>query len=322
MNWERRQFMKRVSATSIATTAGISRLGGRALAIPANGDEFPRTDVDTSQITRDEFGIDYQYTTSVGAHLDLLDSGVWLDETDVWQFTYHTSASCSNNKKQVGSGGDGFKTDLFDGDHVIEITELDAPDQVSTGYFGNADWGLGMTEDVDHSYSWADATVDTIWAIVNHFGPLVSSVTTADDIHSYWKKASQDGEQSDGIRHEWNRYALKKTSGHFMRFFVAFPPAEDMSVDYVDMWVNNKIRNTLFENNGDNVPTNDYSMTWGLTHAVLSRPSSMSTAEKQEYGITKKRAKDVAGLTDLRSVDPEETVYVAERPPVKVRKVE
>lgn len=316
----RRRFMRTVGAVSIGTLTGISRLGGQVSAVPAGGDEFPLNDTDTSQITRNEFGTDYQYTTSVGAHLDSLDYAVWLDDSDIWQYNYHTSASCSNNKKRVGASGDGSKTDLFTGDHIVEITELDASNKVSTGYYGNADWGLGMTEDTNHNYSWASATVDTIWALVDRFDPLVSSVTTAEDIVSYWKKASKDGDQSDGIRNEWTRLARKKTSGHYMRFFIAFPPAEEMSVDYVDISVTDTIRDTLFENNGDDVPTIDYSMNWGLSHGVLSRPSSMSAFEKQEYGVTEKRVGDVTEMSSDMALEPEETVFVAKRPPVKVKK--
>lgn len=317
----RRTFVKLAGVSCVGSIGGVRGLVGRARAIPAGGDEWPQRDVDTSQITRDEFGIEYQYTTSVGAYLNRIDS-YWLDGDDVWLYTYRTSACASNNKKQVGSNGDGTKAEIFDGDHVVEVAELDAQDQVSSIYFGNSDWGLGVTDDTNHDHSWATATVDTIWALVENFDPLVSSVTTADEIVTYWKEASQNGDGFDGIRHEWDRYLRRKTTGHFLRFGVVFPPAEEMSVDYVDVTVMDKIRNVLFENGGDDVPTIDYSMSWGISHAVLSRPSTMTTTERNRYGIEKRLAGEVPSLTNRPDIDPTDTVYVARNPPVQVTPLE
>lgn len=321
MSHDRRAFLKQTGLSSIAATIGVSGLSGYALAEEVGGGSWPKTHAESSQIQISELGHDIQYTTAVGSHLDLLDTTVWLPGSDLWQYVYHTSANASNNRKQVGSSGDGSKYEMFDGDHIVNITEHDAPDQVSTNYFGNADWGLGVTDDQNHGYSWATATVDAVIAVVDHFLDSVSAVTTANEIYTYWKKASQNGSVNNGIEHEWNRYLTRETTGHFMRFNVAFPPEEEMSVNYVDMTVENKIQNTLFENDGDNIPNGDYSMSWGLTHSVLPRPSSATTTQRKKYGIEKKRAGDIPSVAMQGGVDPNQTVYIAKNPGVRVRPI-
>ncbi|WP_115862578.1 twin-arginine translocation signal domain-containing protein [Halorussus litoreus] len=319
MSYDRRAFLKQSSLTGVAATVGVTGLSGFALADNVGDGDWPKNHAESSQIQINELGHEIQYTTSAGSTLDLVDNAVWLPGSEKWQYVYLTSADASNCRKQVGSSGDGSKYAMFEGDQMVNITEHDAPSQVSTNYFGNADWGLGVTTGQDHGYSWSTATVQSIIAVINHFADSVSGVTTADQIHTYWKKASQNGAVDNGIEHEWKRYKTRQTTGHFMRFNIVFPSEQVLDVDYVDMTVENKLRNTLFENDGDNIPNKDYSMSWSLSHPVLPSPSSANTTQMKEYGIKKKRAGDIHSLAIQGDVDPNQSIYVAENPGVKVR---
>jgi hypothetical protein len=294
---------------------GVSGISGFSIAKPI-GPEDPKHDV--KHQTRD-LGSSVYYDKrdlDAGSRVKFLDSA-WI--AGKWNYVYRTSASSgavdyktdSNEKMEASvlTGGEGFT-----------IKELDNPQQVSTSVAGNSDWGIGVKTPYNHGYNWSDATVDSIKSIISYFNSSVGAITTAADIVDYWKKAAKPSESnSDVVGNYWNFWDSSgprtASLGHYAEFRHVVPPRESYGKDYFDSTVRNSQNNNA--NQFDN-----YTQTFGLSSYVNSSPSSMSTSEKKKYSIEKvPAAESRAAMVSSEDLDPNESVYVAKSPTIKIEKL-
>lgn len=282
------------------------------------GSTWPETDAQSSKIQRDEYGYTYTYRTSVGSYLDYLDSAFLAGK---WEYVFLTQAHASGSKKNETTGGDPYQYEMFDGDHNITVKEKNRTSKVNTQYYQDADWGYGVTEDQNHDYSWGDATIDSIKRLEEHFNPVVASITAAQDVVDFWKKASADDDQYDGIDASFAQYYRTKTSGQYVRYFHRFPPAEDFPDSYVNVRTTNRINNTLYESNGTELPNGDYEKGWDYSIYVKSNPETSSASTLQSQGIVERKAGDVLSDARLkaRGISPNEKIYVDKNPVIKVQ---
>lgn len=311
LNAERRRFIKSFGVAGTGLTLGLSEFTNVSRAETTKPD--PKVDsLKQSTSLSSRYYYDERYLDA-GSSIERIESAYYAGK---WHYTYRTESCCSVADYKTDSG-EKYDPNVITGKEGFEIEELDAPDTVSTSVYGNSDWGIGVQSPDPQNYTWGDATVDTLGAIISYFSQVVGAVTTASKIVDYWKHAAEPStDTSSKLGETWNLWDSNNPRtnklSHYVEFQQAFPPAEQFSKDYVDSLVTNDLIHNLSD-------FNDYSYTWGITMSVLPNPENASTARLNEYGIEKVPAAEssvaMAGDNSLRPSDP---VYVAKNPPVEI----
>ncbi|GKZ14888.1 hypothetical protein [Haladaptatus sp. T7] len=296
-------------------STGVVGLSGISIARPIGPDD-PKAH--STHQTRD-LGSHYYYDERIvdtGSRVEFVDSTFLAGK---WNFVYRTSAATysidhkpsTDESKKAGviTGGEGFT-----------IKELDNPRQVSTSISGNADWGLGVKSPNNYNNNWSNAAKNTITALISYFSPAVGAIATAAQIVNYWKEAAKPtGSHADVVGNYWNFWdpsgAKTDSLGHYVEYTHKVPPREEYGKDYFDSTIRNSQNNNM--NQIDN-----YVKTFGLSMYINSSPNNMSTSEQKKYGVEKvPAAKSRAAMLSDQELDPDEPVYIARNPTVKIEEL-
>lgn len=311
LNANRRRFVKSLGVAGTGLTLGLSELTDLSRAETTQPD--PKIDsLKQSSSLSSSYYYDERYLDA-GSSIERVDSAYYADR---WHYVYRTEACCSVADYNTDTG-EKYNPNVITGDEGFEIEELDAPDTVSTSVYGNSDWGIGVQSPDPKDYTWSDATVDTLGAIISYFSQVVGAVTTASKIVDYWKHAADPStDTSSTLAENWNLWDANNPRtdelSHYVEFEQTFPPSERFSKDYVDSWVTNDLNHNLSD-------FDNYSYTWGITISVLSNPETASTSELNKYGIEKvPAAESPVAMAGDNSLSPSDPVYVAKNPPVEI----
>lgn len=308
----RRNFLKNIGLVGASFSTGVTGLSGISIAGPI-GPEDPK--VHTTHQTRD-LGSHYYYDermVDAGSRVEWVDSA-WL--AGKWQYVYRTSAAASTIDYRHDNG-DSQRVAVMDGGEGFTIKELDNPRQVSTTIDSNSDWGLGVKTPNQHNLNWGSATVNSIGAIISYFNPAVGAITTASQIVDFWKEAAiPSGTNYDVVGDYWNFWdstgPRTDSLGHYIQFTHKIPPREEYGKDYFDSTVRNSQNCNMSQ-------INNYVKTFGLSMYINSNPNTMSTSERKKFGIEKvPAAESQAAVASEHIQDPQEPVYVAKKPIVKI----
>lgn len=312
LNADRRSFVKNLGIAGTGLTLGVSEFSGVSLAETVQPD--PKIDsLKQSASLPSTYYYDERYIDA-GSSIERIDSAYYADR---WHYVYRTEACCSVADYKTDTG-EKNNANVITGDEGFEIEELDAPNTVSTSVYGNSDWGIGVQGPNLNGYTWGDATVDTLGAIIGYFSQVVGAVTTASKIVDYWKHAAEPStDTSAKLAENWNLWSASNPRtdelSHYVEFEQTFPPSERFSKDYVDSLVTNNLNHELSD-------FDNYSYTWGITISVLSNPETASTSELNKYGIEKvPAAESQVAMAGDNSLSPSDPVYVAKNPPVEIK---